>query len=143
MPKIKPNFVDGEPMCSDESCPSYPAYCSGKTGRDPVIDDPCIPGLRQQREIAITRAEAAESKLKDAIRSERKAAIALVNMSGKVSGDGMEAIRESIEIAEEELAKEEALAILYAEKEGSDARKIICRMSGVRCRSISGVSKLR
>lgn len=45
-------------------------------------------------------------KLVDARRQERKAAIALVNMSGKISGDGPKAILASIKVAEAWLEKE-------------------------------------
>lgn len=50
--EIVPVFIQGEPLCSGEKCPRYPAYCAGQSSIDPVEGRPCIPGLRQQRDTA-------------------------------------------------------------------------------------------
>jgi len=64
MPDIKYKLVDGEPICSQEECPSFhksgweqvqPSTCSQPDG-DPF--GTCEPGLRQQRDEA--RRELAE-----------------------------------------------------------------------------------
>lgn len=52
---INPKIVDGEPMCYQQArrdCPYY-EECQAPLGN-------CIPGLRQQRDAAIERAEKAE-----------------------------------------------------------------------------------
>lgn len=56
MTEIKPEIVDGEPVCSGKLCPIF-AICEewvgGFCGENKVYHrDPCIPGLRQQRDEA-------------------------------------------------------------------------------------------